>query len=65
MGVEPEAEGRVADGSVKKKAQKIFKNIHLESESSSEYTNNNMGVTLNPKSRLLLLYQDRSDRRQF
>ena len=44
MGVQPEVESRVADGSVKKKAQKIFENIHLESESSSERTSNNIVV---------------------
>lgn len=44
MGVEPEVEGRAADGSVKKKADKIFENIHLESESSLERTNNNIVV---------------------
>ena len=42
MGVQPEVESRVADGLVKKKAQKIFDNIYLESESSLERTNNNI-----------------------
>jgi hypothetical protein len=44
MGVEPEVEIRVADGSVNKTAPKIFENIHLESESSLERTNNNIVV---------------------
>lgn len=38
MELYPEVEERVANGLVKKKAQRIFENIHLESESSSERT---------------------------
>ena len=44
MELYPEVEDRVADGSVKRKAQRIFENIHLESESSSERTDNNIVV---------------------
>ena len=44
MELYPEVEERVANGLVKKKAQRIFENIHLESESSSERTDNNIVV---------------------